>query len=132
MTVKPRASRIAPTEAAAIPLPRDETTPPVTKMYLVAMGLFSLLRQIRSVRIFSTRSRSSAVSTPIDARSTISTRMRNSVLQRAELLQRLAALERRRRESRQPQQGLPLVAVDPQVLQRRAPPSAGDRGWPSG
>src|SRR4051794_3590248 len=29
---------MAPTEAAATPLPRDETTPPVMKMYLVAMG----------------------------------------------------------------------------------------------
>src|SRR5436305_3389144 len=29
---------MAPTEAAATPLPREETTPPVMKMYLVAMG----------------------------------------------------------------------------------------------
>src|ERR1700726_1777989 len=37
VTVKPRASRIAPTDAAATPLPREDTTPPVMKMYLVAM-----------------------------------------------------------------------------------------------
>jgi hypothetical protein len=34
-TVSPLASNKAPIEAAAIPLPRDETTPPVMKMYLV-------------------------------------------------------------------------------------------------
>ncbi|GHF85763.1 hypothetical protein GCM10017161_11720 [Thalassotalea marina] len=37
VTFKPRASRIAASEAAAIPLPRDDTTPPVTKIYLVVM-----------------------------------------------------------------------------------------------
>src|SRR5713226_8701191 len=34
VTLKPRASRSAPIDAAASPLPRDDTTPPVTKMYL--------------------------------------------------------------------------------------------------
>src|SRR5258705_10528211 len=36
VTRKPRASSSAPIEAAARPLPRDETTPPVTKMYFGA------------------------------------------------------------------------------------------------
>ena len=31
-TVKPRETSRRPIEAAAMPLPRDETTPPVTKM----------------------------------------------------------------------------------------------------
>src|SRR5271155_819643 len=31
LTLRPRASRIAPSEADAIPLPSEETTPPVTK-----------------------------------------------------------------------------------------------------
>src|SRR3954452_18860271 len=35
---KPRASSSAPMDAAAIPLPSPETTPPVTKMYLVLIG----------------------------------------------------------------------------------------------
>src|ERR1700722_20387876 len=35
VTLRPRDSRIAAREAAAIPLPRDETTPPVTNTYLV-------------------------------------------------------------------------------------------------
>ena len=34
-TDKPLDSRRAPIEAAAIPFPSDETTPPVIKMYLV-------------------------------------------------------------------------------------------------
>ena len=34
-TFKPLDSRIAPREAAAIPFPKEETTPPVIKMYLV-------------------------------------------------------------------------------------------------
>jgi hypothetical protein len=35
VTLSPRDSRIAASEDAAIPLPRDETTPPVMKMYFV-------------------------------------------------------------------------------------------------
>src|SRR5436190_21094586 len=34
VTRRPRASSSAPIDAAARPFPRDETTPPVTKMYL--------------------------------------------------------------------------------------------------
>jgi hypothetical protein len=34
-TLSPRASKIEAREAAAIPLPREDTTPPVTKMYFV-------------------------------------------------------------------------------------------------
>ena len=34
-TERPLASKRAPIYAAAIPLPSDETTPPVIKMYLV-------------------------------------------------------------------------------------------------
>src|SRR2546423_7862915 len=34
VTLRPRASRRQPMEEAASPLPRLETTPPVTKMYL--------------------------------------------------------------------------------------------------
>src|SRR5215468_3919903 len=36
VTRKPRASSSAPIEASARPLPRDDTTPPVTKMYFGA------------------------------------------------------------------------------------------------
>ncbi len=35
VTLRPRAWRSAPIEAAESPLPKEETTPPVTKMNLV-------------------------------------------------------------------------------------------------
>lgn len=35
VTFKPRASKIAASEEAAMPLPNDDTTPPVIKMYFV-------------------------------------------------------------------------------------------------
>src|SRR6218665_2392816 len=35
VTLRPRDSRIAASDAAAMPFPSEETTPPVTKMYLV-------------------------------------------------------------------------------------------------
>src|SRR5512133_860863 len=37
---RPRSTSSRPNDAAAMPLPREETTPPVTKMYLVALGVF--------------------------------------------------------------------------------------------
>jgi hypothetical protein len=37
VTLRPRASRIAARDAAAIPLPSEETTPPVTNIYFVVM-----------------------------------------------------------------------------------------------
>src|ERR1700761_5358373 len=36
-TLRPRLSRRVPMEAAATPLPREDTTPPVTKMYFGAV-----------------------------------------------------------------------------------------------
>src|SRR5438309_8444489 len=39
VTRMPRDSRIAAREAAAMPFPREETTPPVTKTYLVMADL---------------------------------------------------------------------------------------------
>src|SRR3989442_5097796 len=38
VTLRPRSTRRRPNDAAAVPFPREETTPPVTKMYLVALG----------------------------------------------------------------------------------------------
>src|SRR5215204_4091615 len=38
VTLSPRSTSSRPREAAAIPFPREDTTPPVTKMYLVALG----------------------------------------------------------------------------------------------
>jgi hypothetical protein len=36
--LRPRDSSMAAREEAAMPLPREETTPPVTKMYLVVIA----------------------------------------------------------------------------------------------
>src|SRR5687768_17192223 len=39
VTRRPRSASSRPREAAAIPFPSEDTTPPVTKMYLVGWGL---------------------------------------------------------------------------------------------
>src|SRR5918997_1362970 len=38
VTVRPRSTSSRPNDAAAMPFPREDTTPPVTKMYLVEFG----------------------------------------------------------------------------------------------
>src|SRR6478752_8035176 len=38
VTLRPRSTSSRPNDAAAMPFPREDTTPPVTKMYLVALG----------------------------------------------------------------------------------------------
>src|SRR3954454_12979275 len=38
VTLSPRSTSSRPNDAAAMPFPREDTTPPVTKMYLVALG----------------------------------------------------------------------------------------------
>src|ERR1700710_1495545 len=50
VTLRPRDSRIAAREAAAIPLPREDTTPPVTNTNLViADGAERHMREIRII-----------------------------------------------------------------------------------
>src|SRR5215210_8877470 len=39
VTLSPRSTRRRPKEAAAMPFPSEDTTPPVTKMYFVELGL---------------------------------------------------------------------------------------------
>src|SRR5918997_4396437 len=39
VTVRPRSTSSRPNDAAAMPFPNEDTTPPVTKMYLVEFGL---------------------------------------------------------------------------------------------
>src|SRR5438132_1751058 len=60
VTRRPRASRSDPIEAAARPLPNDDTTPPVTKMYFGATSaslrqqspdLFDLRRTVRDATV---------------------------------------------------------------------------------
>src|SRR4030095_6075491 len=53
VTLRPLLSNSAPIDAAARPLPKDETTPPVTKMNLVftvAIASFHLIRFAGSVQ----------------------------------------------------------------------------------
>src|SRR5215218_4207716 len=38
VTLRPRSTSSRPSDAAAMPFPREDTTPPVTKMYLVELG----------------------------------------------------------------------------------------------
>src|SRR5918995_3929433 len=38
VTLRPRSTSSRPKDAAAMPFPREDTTPPVTKMYLVEFG----------------------------------------------------------------------------------------------
>jgi hypothetical protein len=45
VTFKPRDSKIEAVEAAAIPLPKDDTTPPVIKIYLVTLIFLSLIKK---------------------------------------------------------------------------------------
>src|SRR5829696_2034567 len=46
VTLRPRDSRIAAREAEAIPLPREDTTPPVTKTNLVMSGRKLSFREV--------------------------------------------------------------------------------------
>src|SRR5690554_6496540 len=47
VTLRPRASSIAASEADAMPLPREDTTPPVTKIYRVMKNLSNRDREAR-------------------------------------------------------------------------------------
>src|SRR2546426_6215496 len=60
VTRNPRASSNAPIEAAASPLPRDETTPPVTKMYFGANSS-SFRQPLSDMRLFHRAVRQHAV-----------------------------------------------------------------------
>src|SRR5258705_6045236 len=64
VTRKPRASSSAPIEAAARPLPRHDTTPPVTKMYFGANSSSSR-DPLSDVRFFHGPARELPVQTPV-------------------------------------------------------------------
>src|SRR5204862_4932706 len=59
VTRMPRDSRIAAREAAAMPFPREETTPPVTKTYLVIylgrVGMWEFTRDCHAAQTHSTQ-----------------------------------------------------------------------------
>ncbi|QUN07720.1 hypothetical protein KDN34_11365 [Shewanella yunxiaonensis] len=60
VTLRPRASNIAAKDAAAMPLPSDETTPPVTKIYLVVM--LNLRKRVRIQRLDEAPGRGDSIS----------------------------------------------------------------------
>src|SRR5260370_42217250 len=54
-TLRPRAFRMVPMDAAVIPLPIEETTPPVTKTYFGTGALFYAGATFSASRIFRQR-----------------------------------------------------------------------------
>src|ERR671937_634109 len=66
VTRKPRASRSDPIQAEASPLPSDDTTPPVTKMYFVGTAsLLAGLEQVSNILDFRLPVAALAVEPPI-------------------------------------------------------------------
>src|SRR4051794_23505267 len=49
LTLSPRASRMAPKEAAAMPFPNEETTPPVTQINRVIAGTVAVRWERRAL-----------------------------------------------------------------------------------
>ncbi len=102
-------------EAAASPLPSDETTPPVTKMYLIGLDSFVCISSTPNGALpwaprhparapsassrARTRSRSAGVSTPTLWAVVSTAVIPIPVLQHAQLFEHLGVLERRRREA---------------------------------
>src|SRR3954453_20719966 len=110
-------------EAAASPLPSDETTPPVTKMYLTGLDSFVCIsstpngaRGAPSARARALRLESCADALEVRRRVNadalgggLHRRDPVAVLQHAQLFEHLGVFERRRRKLREPQQELPPV-----------------------
>src|SRR5688572_24815621 len=113
-TRKPRLSRRSPTHAEVSPLPRLETTPPVTKMCLAMLQppadheLSVLVGRVDPVRVRHGRSHGDAV----------------ACLEDPELLEHLRLLERRRRKRGDLREEVLAIRVHPEVL----PPSLGRAG----
>ena len=144
--MRPRLSRRQPMEAAATPLPREETTPPVTKMYFGAVRkALEFLRWNRRTPHYVRNSRacqiafrilfsaflqdflhSLNISRHVDAHGVI-IRLDNAdakaIFEPAELLQLLDAFEFPRRQCRKLQKGLAAESVKPNML----PMLGGDR-----
>src|SRR5579864_1584242 len=115
VTFRPRLSSKHPMDAAAIPLPSDETTPPVTKMCLAIphSGVQHLLPGANHLlHSFQVRGRIHA------QRFVIGFHHANpeAVLYRSELLEPLRLLQRSDGQIRIPQQEVPPVDVQPDVL----------------
>src|SRR5262245_4374994 len=139
VTVRPRASSNAPIDAEATPLPRDDTTPPVTKMNLVLLASLLMThlhprvspprcpRSSRQLQVFrSVHLDQSLRGAPLgDA-------YRNPVFEGPQLLQLFACFERRRRERCEAHQDVAAIRIHadvppPERLVRRPRPIAIER-----
>src|SRR6476620_3576384 len=117
VTLSPRSTNSRPNDAAAMPFPREETTPPVTKMYLVALVAEVIALPLKCVPV-SFR--------PSKVVQRIHTRQRRlgqaghangeSQMQCPELLEPLGLLRRARRGGDPPHQRGASIHVDAEVL----------------
>src|SRR5690606_7646534 len=124
VTRRPRSTSSRPIDAAAMPFPRDDTTPPMMKMYLVGCRLCSLIARLSSCVLFTSQLllRPLRVSECVHATFGIrddADSDRQSRVQRPELLQPLDPLERRFRQRPPPEKNVRPVRVQPDVTQVR-------------
>src|SRR5262245_7218511 len=127
--LNPWPSSRQPMDADARPLPREETTPPVTKMYLVGTAL---------LLAHASRARGQEAPDAIEILGRVHGHAslaverhdpdRHAGLQGTELLEPLDLLERRRGQRYQPQQGFAPVDVEPHVLPRHPSGQGGGGG----
>src|SRR3954467_2903571 len=122
----PCPSSSAPIDAAASPLPSDDTTPPVTKMYLVAF-----IREFRGTCERCRSIRTSGLEQPTHLfeifRRVHANRVvrgfhgldANAVFERAQLFQRLGAFERGRLERGEHHQRGAAIRVHADVTEQR-------------
>src|SRR5581483_7792066 len=133
VTVYPWPSSSAPIDAAARPLPSDDTTPPVTKMNLgVRPSMVLSGPAARTLR----RSRRRHREQPAHLRQVLGGILLerfvpgfdgldpDAVLERAQLLERLRAFERRRFERGEHQQGAAAIAVQADMSVHGRPAAA--------
>src|SRR5436190_17094721 len=131
VTLYPWPSSRQPIDAAARPLPSEDTTPPVTKIYLVVRPSIWLMvlslspltrrgRRQKATHVFKILGR-------VDANRIVRRFNRldpDAVFERAQLLQGLGALERRGFEGGQHQEGAPAKRVQADMSIERGPPAA--------
>src|SRR5262249_17455410 len=121
VTLRPRASRSAPSDAAASPFPSEETTPPVTKMNLV----FPRSTMMTSSPLPPRRRRLSPGPGKVLS-SIYLKRWRHgrhhpdcvTIFERAELFEFFDSLQHPLRQGREPQQELAPIGVYADVPQR--------------
>ena len=124
VTFSPRLSSRQPMDAAAMPLPSEETTPPVTNMYLAIPFHPRVPWRLRTTR--DTLSRSSGVSTPSDSYSVSTTRIGYPFSSARNCSSRSACSSGPTGSAGIPQQKIAAVDVQPDVFEmsRAAAPAS--------